>query len=38
MLPLLMYVPSDPVQFAVKEDDTIKRVKGVVGVFGKDSA
>jgi hypothetical protein len=38
MLPLLMYVPSDPVYFAVKEDGMIKRVKEVVGVLGKDSA
>jgi hypothetical protein len=38
MLPLLLYVPSDPVELAVKEDDTKKRVKEVFGVWGKDSA
>jgi hypothetical protein len=39
MLPLLLYVPSDPVySLQSKEDDTKKRVKEVFGVLGKDSA
>jgi len=38
MLPLLLYLPGDPVQLAVKEDDTKKKqVKEVFGVLGKDS-